>query len=76
MSVMLVILGGGAPTNRSRQCGAAPRTRRMASSTSSLPRQERMPTWVMSACSGVSPSSRRIPVPSTWGWKRARSVPE
>ena len=30
----------------------------MASSTSSLPRHERMPTWVMRLCSGPRPSSR------------------
>src|SRR5262245_41124095 len=66
-SFRLSTRGGGAPTSNSRQCGAARCTRVIASSTSSLPRQDRMPTCVISMCSGPNPSSRRIRPPSTWG---------
>src|SRR3972149_2459017 len=42
----------------------------MASSTSSLPRQERMPTWVTRACSGPRAGARPRAPPATTGGER------
>ncbi|PYO00507.1 MAG: hypothetical protein DMD91_10260 [Candidatus Rokuibacteriota bacterium] len=65
-----------APTKSSRARGTCGFTVTMASSTSSLPFQERMPIWVIRKCSGPSASSRRTALPSTPGWNFVVSVPE